>query len=692
MQKVEEEGDFMKRLLILTLIFIMMFSVAATTSNQQPITQDVWWVSEPDFVINETSDFDAGVKSNSLGNYEMETFTDNGNITANTLALGNKYGDKFTFPYDGATWKWNHVGNPSGGAGTPKMNISTTVSGVMHVTCSACNDGFINITSHTSGDFDMRINMQQIQHSGLGDIGLRHYINAVNESWIIKENVFGSEYLISRTEIGGSVMQNTTNPYSDDDLSIRMSRIGDNLTQYFDSAGGNSWTLHQDRLKYTDSANIGWLGLRIMSALGGTDEIYFDNYEMINGGLLGTDVYRKSGHWNSTNVTIPAASTLGNVTINLTNADANQGISAVYFYSDGDLVATNETDILVNGAATYSTANGLDTGSFDLLNDTSNLTIQVFMTSDGAGSAVVEDIIGYFFEGTPQITILLPYNNTYCDGGNFWQNVTSTMSLSWCRVSMNGGGNQSMTKDGSIWWDWRSFAPNTYTSVYTCANEDGLENQTNITYTLGSTNTVIKISPANISYCGNNLWLNVTTSLGSSWVYGEIDETTNYTLTNSSLYNWSVRISPAWTCTSNSHNITFYTNSSCLAGTGLPSSEEEQSTLLWFWFCCCDGGNETGIAVALVIIIFTIFYLFIGFHKAGDWFSEAFKLLFLGIGFSFITAFLYILTDMSSLETGLSGMIENFMIIMIGVFTLIFFVSFIFVLRKAIGLWYDEHE
>jgi hypothetical protein len=66
----------------------------------QPIIKPLgtWWFpATPNFVINETSHFDLGISSDSNGNYETETFTDNLAVTQNTLQLQNLYSDRFTF-------------------------------------------------------------------------------------------------------------------------------------------------------------------------------------------------------------------------------------------------------------------------------------------------------------------------------------------------------------------------------------------------------------------------------------------------------------------------------------------------------------------------------------------------------------------------------------------------------------------
>jgi len=62
----------------------------------------------PDFIITTTADFDAGIKSESLGEYEVETNSDNPEIPADQIQLANMYGDSFTKTRDLTTDTFKH--------------------------------------------------------------------------------------------------------------------------------------------------------------------------------------------------------------------------------------------------------------------------------------------------------------------------------------------------------------------------------------------------------------------------------------------------------------------------------------------------------------------------------------------------------------------------------------------------------
>jgi len=196
---------------------------------------------------------------------------------------------------------------------------------------------------------------------------------------------------------------------------------------------------------------------------------------------------------------------------------------------------------------------------------------------------------------------------------------------------------------------------------------------------ISETLTTNLASPLNISYCGEYVWVNATTdNTSTDWCGYQIDNDTNITMTNSS-GNWNAKYRN-YNCSDNAHNITIYCNST----SGVNGTSDTE----YFWSCCCDNGSETAIGLGLIIIIFTLFYIFIGIDKyKKDLTTEAFKLLFMGLGFSFITAFLYSLFKMSEYETQLSGMFKTFMIIMIIMFMGIFIFSFIKVLMEALKIW-----
>jgi len=354
-----------------------------------------WWLDTT------TANFDACVKSASSGNYEIETSTDNLDITDGQFELSNKYSDRFTFnDADGTTWKWTdiYLSGASGGS----ADIDTTVSGQAYSEIKSA----VEKTEYSlrlndvvlSGSFDLRVDFDNlvIPNSNLGIVGL--LISTTPDALTRHAGAMRMYYSI----LGGQIYYGATNAdaqagwasSSDTSGKFRVTRevhgVDDaTFTTYY--WNGSSWVQLNTR-RYTqdwaDDDYYVFLGLHT-DGVRPDIEVSFDNFHVYSGTLVnaGEDPYRSTGNITSKLYTIPYNSKLNEMTITLANASATYYVDKVEILSSADAVlATSNTNITANGANVV--------GDWDnaLSTITQDFKYKIYLAGDGAGSCSVTDV------------------------------------------------------------------------------------------------------------------------------------------------------------------------------------------------------------------------------------------------------------------------------------------------------------
>lgn len=102
-----------------------------------------------------TADFNAGTKSSSGGNFEIETNTDNLGISSDAFELGSQKGDSFTFAdADGDTLKWNLA---AGGGGCASRSIAAGIFTALITSSLAAACTQSSVATVGVGNFDIRL-------------------------------------------------------------------------------------------------------------------------------------------------------------------------------------------------------------------------------------------------------------------------------------------------------------------------------------------------------------------------------------------------------------------------------------------------------------------------------------------------------------------------------------------------------
>lgn len=275
-----------------------------------------------DFNITNTSQFDAGTKSSSSGNYETETYTDNFNISSGSLALSNAYSDRFTFAdADGDTWKWtSDIVNDYLDF---VADMNTTVAGKLYLygeqDSVTAPGGYIDFGSFLNqkltGDFDIQVEFSNVTtggydfYMGIGsDSGnsIAGYTGYV--AGITVENVGLDKYYTSWYDW-------TQISTSDTSGKLRMTRetIGINTTLSFYYWDGG-WTLISSYVVdngVNPDVDDDHYPMFVMEVTDNADNASceFFNFK-VNSGTLVTgvnDPYRSTGTWESENLTLPSS-------------------------------------------------------------------------------------------------------------------------------------------------------------------------------------------------------------------------------------------------------------------------------------------------------------------------------------------------------------------------------------------------
>jgi hypothetical protein len=367
------------------------------------------------FVINTTAGFDAGLKSNSSGNYEVETYTDNLNISNNTFALGNKYSDRFTFPdADADTFKWTY--SAYGDFLTNEVDIDTTVAGKLHYRVeydeiggtSGYIDAIVFQDTKIGGDFDIETKWSNWSIEGTANDWLCFGVFDINDSSsytfdpVICRNYAGGEHFY--IAYGGltPAQVNTT----DTDGRFRLTRAITSGTEatydlYYWNNTGSNWELLLSEVfstsGYVNALDDLYVGYWVETATdAGEVVINFDDFK-VNSGTLVSSPYRTSGNWTSETITL-SGQVLKNTTIEYAGASGTNYIDKIEWLVGGVVKATYDTNIVAGSSATITAPTS---GTF--VNVNSDFQVRVSLVGDGTGSPRVSSIYGGYSTSSPAI-------------------------------------------------------------------------------------------------------------------------------------------------------------------------------------------------------------------------------------------------------------------------------------------------
>ena len=187
-----------------------------------------------DFTYTTTADFETGTKSASSGDNEIQTYTDNHNITANAIELGNKSAAEFTYAdADAVTWMWKlstryAIGNAISGDIDTGRNNAMQLTAIKDAVASSF--GAFAVTTDVSGNFDARCT-GGITTTGAYDnrIGLGFYIDGSNWCYTIIQRTGSTNRLLGRTDAGYSIVGLGSQLT---DIGLRIERVGSTLKCY----------------------------------------------------------------------------------------------------------------------------------------------------------------------------------------------------------------------------------------------------------------------------------------------------------------------------------------------------------------------------------------------------------------------------------------------------------------------------
>lgn len=362
-----------------------------------------------DFTITTTANFDAGTKSNSSGNYEVETYTDNYNITANGLQLGNRYSDRFTFAdANGLTWKWV-LGNDVywGDEALNGMTIEVD-SGYVFYYLDDANDHYALrqlSTNNLTGDFSWTIRIKTDDKNIEADRGLGLQRGDRNDfAYTSFSHDAGGAKVASGIFLDDAELTSGEAYVDTDEIDFKYARVGDNLTIYYDQHLDGTWTMFLTTNSWSTTTvhQILW-GYK--GNMAGGEETTSYTRSVVVGTLNGLP-YRTTGNWTSATQTMTGTH-LNNMTINYTNPDAGNYIDRIDWLVGGIVVANYTTDINSGTSATILAPTG---GSFEYVN--SDFQVRLLLVGDGDESIVIEELSGLFYTapagGTTTTTITMP--------------------------------------------------------------------------------------------------------------------------------------------------------------------------------------------------------------------------------------------------------------------------------------------
>ena len=394
--------------IFLSIFTLLLFILLWTSSSKVGLADGV------SFTITTTSDFDAGAKYSSDGNYEIETNTDNPSIPADQIQLTNKKGDKFNLTdSDADTWKWTITGGvwtaPPQGDTIRSINVDSPGKLRLGITNSnGSGDLVAYIDQLFTGDFEAQIKVDRITGSESHNWQLWFAFLKKHPDYDRpmggRGGIIGLEYSIYQEgySIKGFIKEDWTTidsgyyTTSDSSIAVKVKKTGSTITVYYD--------LDADRDPYVwtelASANVTWDSgyVTLLARHGSTypDVVGdFDNFQ-ITSATFTTGSYRISGDWLSDTISMTLGNSLFNTTIYYSGVSSSNYIDKIEWLVNGVVEATYDTNIISDNSKTIKNSD-LTSGSFN--NVDQDFKIKVYLVGSGTGSPSVSKIEGSFTAG-----------------------------------------------------------------------------------------------------------------------------------------------------------------------------------------------------------------------------------------------------------------------------------------------------
>ena len=408
------------------------------------LRQDPWWTGTPDFVFNETADFDGGVKQNTT------TITDRYNQSADNVEVDFPYADKDTDLI--SYWRMsNNTATITDLTGTNDMTNSGAVW-----TAAGKFDGAWDFTR---GDNDnLQVENKASTSTTVGTLSAWIYLDDVTNG--VTKSVFGYGGGTSgaaglwdlRINCDGSNARTAMIARGDGNTPILGAVQGANTmvvgTWYHVvvTSSGTAWKLYLNGVESTNAwigANQGyWIGdidvketdyttigiLRNNNVWanafdGKIDEVkLYDRelstlevqelYNFGNRYIDSTPVGHPSSTWKTDEMTVPAGKQLENFTVNLSAANGNCYLDYIVVTNSTNAIKYfNDTNMITDGLRTYV---NISYGSCDFacINETETWNITLGFESDGSCTPVLENVIGYYTDD-PVPPVIEDYTSLY---------------------------------------------------------------------------------------------------------------------------------------------------------------------------------------------------------------------------------------------------------------------------------------
>ena len=382
-----------------------------------------------------TEDFDAGFKSNSSGNYAVETYSDNRRNDLNELILANRLSDTFPFcDSDANTFKWvaSTTDLDSDTSSTVRVcnNDLFRNSGLwMSIVARAAGQGDINILSSVGlrsakdaggTEIDSRIQVSNpfpSPQAGSSTSTLFYEIRDANDDFVFPipvddqalwtgtcTNACSSYSWQASRRLDGGLTTNVGSAVSLNNalLFLRITLATSGVVTWFYSTDGATW------VQQAQQADLGatWFGadsvvtlssIRLAQNTNAATTLFpvWGEFQWASGTFdVSTQAFQTSGFWE----TQPISHDLGvprSITLTYSGASAAGFIDQIAFLDVADIVVwSSDTDI------TSGTSTTISTGS-----PSGNYKLRITFGGDGSASVSIEDI-SLVIE--PELPVILP--------------------------------------------------------------------------------------------------------------------------------------------------------------------------------------------------------------------------------------------------------------------------------------------
>lgn len=320
--------------------------------------------------------WNAGIKSASLGNYEVESYTDGLLVFSSGLFNASRYNDNFTYPdADAVTWKWIQGRKYGDGTlvaetGTASGDINTTTPGAMRGSAlySGGTTGLfartINLKMSAAGTLDIICRINGSVSDSTDAIGIGVWQDATHYVWVGRRNNAGASN-ICHAQCNGGAESRALVASADNHIWVRILRNSSNIFFTYYSLDESiipptSWTNITNTGGYWGGNYYTSVFCYDSAATGSAVTADFYNFYVSDGTIVAGEVsYKSTGNWTSASQSAITDGLINSITFN-GYFDTNNYIDKVEILkaSDDTVLSTCTTNITSDNTS-------LLTGDFD---------------------------------------------------------------------------------------------------------------------------------------------------------------------------------------------------------------------------------------------------------------------------------------------------------------------------------------